>query len=543
MLSGVIWAVSVQVGSVWRRGRDPELPEKVVRGGAESGMHVIKNRSTATQPSSQEIPRTDILLIGGGIMSATLGTLFQQLGAGHSIHLIERADDVAMESSNDWNNAGTGHASLCELNYTPEIDGQISTSRSVKTAEQFQESRILWARLVEQGTLSSPKSFIRSVPHMSFVTGAKDVTFLRHRFEAMVHNPLFADMEYSEDRARLAEWAPLMMEGRDHTTPVAMSRSISGTDVNFGEITRQMVRGLAENGATVQLGHEVTDLEKLLDNRWRVTIRNRRTGETSLIDAAFVFIGAGGRSIHLLQKSGIRGARGYGGFPVSGQFLRCTNREVIARHNAKVYGKPQLKAPPLSMPHLDTRVVNGEQVLLFGPYAGFSPRFLKQGSLLDLPKSIAPDNILTMLSVARDEWPLTMYLAQQVMQKHVSRINVLQNFVPQARAEDWSLTHAGMRVQVMKRTATKRGSIEYGTELLTSDDGTLAGLLGASPGASTAVTIMIDVLERCFAAEYKASWKKELTRLIPSHGVRLAENQKLLDEVTTFTRDVLKLDA
>lgn len=476
-------------------------------------------------------------------MSATLGTLLQQLGADLSIHMLERAQDVATESSGDWNNAGTGHASLCEMNYTPEVGGEISTGKAIWTAEQFQETRLLWAQLVARGQLTDPERFVRSVPHMSFVTGAKDVAFLRRRVDAMRKTAFFAHMEYTEDPARLEEWAPLMMEGRASSGPIAMTRSIAGTDVNFGEVTRQLIRSLAANGATVHRGHEVIDLEQLLDNRWRVTIRDRKTKDTDQVDARFVFVGAGGRAIHLLQKAGIREARGYGGFPISGQFLRSTNRELIARHNAKVYGKPQVKAPPLSMPHLDTRVVNGERSLLFGPYAGFSTRFLKKGSLLDLPRSITPDNIPTLLTVARDEWPLTVYLIQQVMRKHIDRIEVLREFVPLAKPEDWELTHAGMRVQVMKRTARKRGAIEYGTELVTSADGTLAGLLGASPGASTAVTIMIDVIEQCFPDEYRASWQKELKHLIPSHGARLAENQKLLDEVTSFTREKLGLDA
>lgn len=476
-------------------------------------------------------------------MSATLGTLFHQLGAGFSINVYERASDVATESSGDWNNAGTGHASWCEMNYTPDRGGEISTAKAVRTSEQFHESRLLWAQLVEQGLLSDPESFIRSVPHMSYVKGGEDVDFLRRRVAALRDISLFNGLEYSEDHAVAEEWAPLMMEGRESSDPIAMTRSIAGTDVNFAEVTRQMFRSLAATGASVQVNHEVTDLERLLDNRWRVTVRDRKGGGTSQVDARFVFVGAGGHAIHLLQKSGIHEAKGYGGFPVSGQFLRSTNKDLIARHNAKVYGKPQLKAPPLSMPHLDTRVVNGERALLFGPYAGFSPRFLKKGSMLDLPTSISLDNIPTLLTVAKDEWPLTVYLVQQVLQKHVSRVEVLKDFIPLAKPEDWELTHAGMRVQTMKRTQTKRGSIEFGTELITADDGTIAGLLGASPGASTAVTIMIDVIETCFATEYKAAWKSRLTKLIPSHGVKLADNQKLLDEVNAFTREKLGLEA
>jgi malate dehydrogenase (quinone) len=502
---------------------------------------VSKKQTTVTAGAAPAIPQTDVVLIGGGIMSATLGTLMQQLGAGWSINVFERASDVATESSGDWNNAGTGHASWCEMNYTPEYDGEISTAKAAVVNEQFHETRVFWSTLVEQGVLTEPGRFIHSVPHMSYVAGQDDVAFLRRRHDAMKASPLFSDMDYTEDRSRIAEWAPLMMDGRDSSRPIAMTRAIAGTDVNFGEVTRQMFRAMVANGATVETDHEVTDLEKLLDNRWRITVRNRRSGETKRMDTRFVFIGAGGHAIHLLQKSGIREAKGYGGFPVSGQFLRSTNKEVIARHNAKVYGKPQVKAPPMSMPHLDTRRVNGEQVLLFGPFAGFSPRYLKKGSILDLPKSISLDNIPTMLTVAKDEMPLTTYLIKQVIQKHASRVDVLRDFVPTANADDWVLTHAGMRVQTMKRTASKRGSIEFGTELITGDDGSIAGLLGASPGASVAPSIMLDLLRRCFPDEFPA-WKKTLKTLIPSYGVKLAGNQKLLDEITTFTKDTLGLE-
>lgn len=476
-------------------------------------------------------------------MSATLGTLLQQMEPGLTVELYERAPDVATESSGDWNNAGTGHASWCEMNYTPDRAGEIQTAKAVLTNEQFHESRLFWGKMVQQGVLSEPSSFVRSVPHMSFVAGEKDVDFLRRRYDTLRHISLFDGIEYSEDRAVLEEWAPLMMESRAARGQFAMTRAIAGTDVNFGEITRQLVRSMGANGAKVKTNNEVTGLEKLLDNRWRVTVRDRQSGRTSHRDARFVFVGAGGHAIHLLQKSGVREAKGYGGFPVSGQFLRAVNRELIGRHSAKVYGKPQLKAPPLSMPHLDTRMVDGERVLLYGPFAGFSPRFLKRGSVLDLPRSVTLDNIPTLLTVARDEVALTTYLIQQVIQKHISRIGVLRDFIPDARPEDWVLTHAGMRVQVMKRTATKRGAIEFGTELLTSDDGTLAGLLGASPGASTAVSIMLDVIARCFRDEYNATWKQKISDLIPSHGTRLAENQKLLDEANAFTRDTLQLDA
>lgn len=474
-------------------------------------------------------------------MSATLGLLIRQMRPDWSIVVYERADQVATESTDPWNNAGTGHAALCELNYTPELpDGTIDISKAVTVNQQFQETRLFWSFLVEQGTLPSPESFIRPVPHMSYVTGAEDVSFLHRRYDALRSNPLFEAMQISDDPATFEEWVPLMMEGRDRSVPMSMTRAESGTDVNFGALTRAMFAALEEQGVRIKTSHEVTDLERLIGGGWRVSVRDRRDGAIRPVSAPFVFIGAGGYAIHLLQKSGIDEAKGYGGFPVSGQFLRCTNPEIVAKHSAKVYGKPQVNAPPMSMPHLDTRVVGDDRSILFGPYAGFSPKYLKAGSWLDLVRSVKPDNVLTMLSVAKDEMPLTLYLIRQVLQKQVSRIEVLKDFIPEADGSDWTLIHAGQRVQTMKRTRDKRGILQFGTEVVTSGDGSLAGLLGASPGASTAVSIMLDVIQRCMPDEYKA-WLPKLKDVIPAHGVDLSKEPKLVREIHEKTSRVLHL--
>lgn len=475
-------------------------------------------------------------------MSATLGMLIRQMRPDWSMLTYERASEVGTESSNGWNNAGTGHAALCELNYTPEReDGTIDLSKAVSVNEQFHESRLFWSFLVEQGILPAPHQFIRPVPHMSYVRGERDVAFLRKRYDALKRIPLFESVVLSEDTGTFRDWVPLMMEGRDTSRPMAMTRSDEGTDVNFGVLTRLLFNALRASGAEVALNHDVVNIEKLINGGWRVTVKDRVTAETSRTSARFVFIGGGGRAIHLLQKSGIEEAKGYGGFPVSGQFLRCTNEDVIAMHRAKVYGQPQVSAPPMSMPHLDTRAIEGDRGLLFGPYAGFSPKYLKAGAYTDLLTSIKSDNIPTMLAVAKNEMPLTLYLIKQVLQKHISRVEVLKDFVPSAEAEDWTLIHAGMRVQTMKRTKKKRGELVFGTELVTAKDGTIAGLLGASPGASTAVSIMLEVIQRCFPSEY-ARWKPCLTDIIPSHGVALAEHPSLLHEVQLSTMNTLGLE-
>jgi malate dehydrogenase (quinone) len=375
---------------------------------------------------------------------------------------------------------------------------------------------------------------------MSYVKGDKDVSFLRRRYDALSREPLFAGLEYTEDLERIGEWAPLMMRGRKTSAPMAFTRHEGGTDVNFGELTRQLVASLDRNGSEIATNHDVVGLDKQPDGRWKVHVKDRLSGEQWTVTTRFVFIGAGGRAILLLQQSGIPEAKGYGGFPVSGQFIRSTNPALIAGHHAKVYGKSQQKAPPMAMPHLDTRVIDGKEGLLFGPYAGFSPKFLKQGSIFDLLRSVKPDNILTMLNVAKNEFALTRYLIGQILQSNDARIETLRDFLPEAESGDWELIHAGMRVQTMKRTAKSRGALEFGTEVVSAKDGTIAGLLGASPGASTAVSIMLDVMRRCFPGEYP-EWEPKLSQLIPSIGRTLNEDPVLLGEIQAMTDRTLQL--
>lgn len=483
----------------------------------------------------------DIVLIGGGIMSATMATLLQRLRPDWSIVMYERAEAVATESSGDWNNSGTGHSGLCELNYTPQQeDGSIATSKAITVNDQFRESLSYWAHLVETGAVSDPDSFISPVPHASYVTGADDVTFLRSRYNELRQLPAFNTMEFSEDRDQMAEWAPLMFADRKSDAPVAMTHSDNGTDVNFGAITRHMVKNATDTGMQLLEGHEVVDLERTAVG-WRSTVRNRGNGMKHTVDSRFVFVGAGGAAIHLLQKAGIPEAKGYGGFPVSGKFLRCMNPEIVAQHEAKVYGKPQLNAPPMSMPHLDTRWVNGEQVLLFGPFAGFEPRFLQKGSQLDLFRSIKLDNIKTYLTVALDEFGLTSYLVRQLLLKHTQRMDVLRDFMPSALDANWELHDAGMRVQTLKRGKNGRGKLEFGTEVVSASDGTIAGLLGASPGASASVSIVLQILESCFPDEFAKGMRAEFGEIFPLRSVDPQAADDALPELDTHIARVLGL--
>ena len=461
-----------------------------------------------------------VILIGGGIMSATLGVLLKKLLPSVEISIFERLSVVAAESSAAMNNAGTGHSAFCELNYTTENpDGSIDISKAIKIASAFEVSKEFWAWLLRQNCIESPEKFIHALPHISLVWGEENVTFLRKRYEAMRLHPLFEDMQYAEDPELLRSWMPLVMKGRDCAEPVAATKMDIGTDVNFGELTRALFGYLTtQEGVSLHLSTEVRDLEKLENGDWRVEVRDLVQEENSTLEADFVFIGAGGGALPLLEKSNIVEAEGYGGFPISGQWLVCNNAEVIERHAAKVYGKASVGAPPMSVPHLDTRIIAGKKALLFGPFAGFSTKFLKNGSFWDLPASIEFENFLPMLAAGWHNMALTRYLIQQVAQSPEDRFEALKAYLPEARIEDWDLAIAGQRVQVIKKDDEKVGVLEFGTELVCASDGSLAALLGASPGASTAVSAMIGVLKKCFPEEMKSpEWKSRLKQMVPSH--------------------------
>lgn len=488
--------------------------------------------------------QSHVVLIGAGIMSATLGLILKELQPDIKIEIYERLDIAAAESSDAWNNAGTGHSAFCELNYTPESsDGSINPEKAISIAESFEVSRQFWAYLVQQNKVSSPENFIKSIPHMSFVWGEKNIAFLKTRFEALHLNPLFKQMVYSTDFTQLKEWMPLVMEGRSESEKVAATSMAIGTDVNFGELTRSIFNYLTKlDGVTMYFNHEVQKLRQREDKSWRIKVTDLATGQKRKAYTKFVFIGAGGGSLPLLEKANVPEGKGYGGFPVSGQWLKCTNPEVIAKHQAKVYGKASVGAPPMSVPHIDSRMINGERQLLFGPFAGFSTRFLKNGSYSDLPLSIKSDNIIPMITAGIKNIPLTKYLIEQVRQSPKDRINALREYVPGAKAIDWKLERAGQRVQVIKKDEKGGGILEFGTEVITTTDGTLAVLLGASPGASTAVSIMIDLIGRCFKDQFETpEWQEKLKVIIPSYGQTLNDNPSLLVEVRALTASVLKL--
>lgn len=487
----------------------------------------------------------DVVLIGAGIMSATLGIFLKKLQPDISIAIFERLPTIAAESSDAWNNAGTGHSAFCELNYTPEKeDGNIDISKAVKIASAFEVSKQFWAYLVEEKYISSPQAFIHSIPHMTFVWGDENIAYLKKRFEALITSPLFAGMVYSDDEAQLKEWIPLVMNGRNPNEKCAATKMDIGTDVNFGTLTRAMMDHLHTlDGVKIYLEHEVRDLEKTDDGKWEVAVKDLAEKERSTFTTKFVFIGAGGGSLPLLEKSDIQEAEGYGGFPISGQWLKCINKTIIEQHHAKVYGKASVGAPPMSVPHLDTRIIDGEKALLFGPFAGFSTKFLKHGSYFDLPLSFEFDNIIPMLAAGWHNMSLTKYLIQQVRQSQEDRIDALKEYLPEAVGEDWELAIAGQRVQVIKRDEKEGGILEFGTEIVCAADGSLAALLGASPGASTAVGIILDVLKKNFASKFDSvEWQTKLKEMIPAYGRPWAEYPLLCQEIREWSANVLGLD-
>ena len=500
--------------------------------------------NSAAYANTDTTEKTDVLLIGGGIMSASLGTWLQELQPDWKQVMVEKLDNVALESSNGWNNAGTGHSANMELNYTPERpDGTIDVTKALEINEQFMISRQFWSSQVKRGILNNPHSFINSTPHMSFVWGDKNVDYLGKRYDALQKTTLFQGMKFSTDHQQIAQWAPLVMAGRDPQQKVAATWTPVGTDVNYGEITRQLIGSLKKNNHfTLQTSSEVTEFKRNGDNSWHVTIEDVNSGKQHAIDAKYVFIGAGGGALKLLQKTGIPEADNYAGFPVGGSFLMTENPDVTRQHMEKVYGQASVGAPPMSVPHIDARFIDGKRVVLFGPFATFSTKFLKQGSFFDLLSTTTTSNVMPMTHVGLDNFDLVKYLVSQVMLSDDDRFAALKEYYPEARKEDWKLIQAGQRVQIIKKDADKGGVLKLGTEVVVDQQRTISALLGASPGASTAAPITLNVIKKLFPEQFNSpEWQSKIRGIVPSFGQNLNGNVALTQQVWDDTAATLEL--
>jgi len=487
---------------------------------------------------------SEVVLIGSGIMSATLGTMLKQLDRSLRIRLIEATNEVAREASHGWNNAGTGHAGLCELSYTPHrgSDGRVPIERALRIFEQFEHSKQFWGALVANQILGDASDFIQSVPHICFLNGADGVEFLRARHNAMSEHHFFSDMKWTTDPEEITHWAPLVMEGREATC-VAATMGI-GTEVNYGLLARRMCEWLIhQDGCEVTTGWRVTSLRREID-AWKIEIRCTTTRELRVLRSKFVFVGAGGGSLSLLQSTGLPEFRGLGGFPIAGQWLVCDEPDICAKHGSKVYGATPKSAPSLGAGHLDVRMLNGKRQLMFGPFASWTTRFLKQtGSWSDLPRSIRMDNVSALLRAGIHNISLVRYLIGQGLQNMEDRLKALREFYPNARAEHWRLQPAGIRVQAIK--SSDRGAIYFGTELVKVTDRTLAALLGASPGASVSVSIALDVIRTCFPHMLTdKDGQLRMKRMIATYDedLKLPENENSFRRATAESCERLKLN-
>ena len=494
-------------------------------------------------PAAENEKPIDVVVIGGGIMSMTLSTLLQELQPDWNIEAFERLDAVGLESSNGWNNAGTGHAAFAELNYTPEKNGVVETDRAVRITEQFEVSRQFWAHQVRAGRLSShPQDFINATPHMSFVWGDANIEFLRKRHAALVQQPMFYGMQFSTDQEQIRQWAPLLIEGRDPQQKVAATYMPLGTDVNFGVITNQLTAALQKQpNFKLNLQHEVRALRQNSDKTWNVTVYDLATQKEKTVKAKFVFIGAGGASLKLLQMSGIPEAQNYAGFPVGGQFLSFDNPSLTTQHRAKVYGQAETGAPPMSVPHLDTRFLDGKQTMLFGPFALYSTKFLKTGSWFDLFSSVNMHNVAGMMAVGVENLDLVQYLVQQARLKDSDRQAELLKYYPSAKPDSWKLITAGQRVQIIKKDPEKGSVLQFGTEIVADKDHTIAALLGASPGASTSPSIMLGLLPKAFPKQMAQGWEARIKEIVPSYGQQINSSAALTNQIRRATSETLQL--
>ena len=480
----------------------------------------------------------EAVLVGAGIMSGTLALLLSEVLPDLKILIIEKLNAPGCESTGAFNNAGTGHAANCELNYTPlDEKGNVQIEKALSINRSFEKSMSLWASLYESGKIDV-KKFLKFIPHISFVSGRENISFLRKRYQEMSNNSEFIDMRFSTSFSEISSWAPLITKDRNPLIEIAATRIDRGTDIDFESLTKEYLALVSQNNnVEIRYQTELLDLKKIDTKKWELEICSK--GRKMSVRTGYVFLGAGGKTINYLQKSDIPEAKNYGGFPVSGKWLICEEKKLTEKHNSKVYGKADIGSPPMSVPHLDTRWIDGKKLLLYGPFAGFTTKFLKQGSFYDLFGSIKKNNIFSMLDVGVKNKNLINYLISQSLKSHKSRVDNLKNMMPSADPSNWYLKNAGQRVQIIKKT-NSGGSLKFGTEIVNASDGSLSALLGASPGASTAVSIMVEVLEKShFFLNDKKNLHKKIDDLIYGSQLNHENNNNFLKKIKKRNNSIL----
>ena len=502
------------------------------------------NQPARADATSRLIEAPDVVLIGSGIMSSTLAVMLKQLDPRLRIQMFEVTSELAREASDGWNNAGTGHAGICEISYTPERDqhGAVPITRALKIFEQFEHSKQFWGALAAAGVVGAPADFIHAVPHICFVNRADDVDFLQTRHAAMIKHHFFRGMELTNDPAVIHDWAPLVMEGR---APGSVAATVgAGTEVDYGLLARRLCCWLTrQEDCGIAAGWKVTGLARG-SGKWRVEVQCNATSEKRRLETRFVFVGAGGGSLPLLQSTGLAEVAGLAGFPIGGQWLVSDEPSICARHDAKVYGAPPPSSPSLGAGHFDVRRLNGRRQLFFGPFASWTPRFLKHtGRLSDLPLSIRAGNVCALLRTAIRNQSLVRYLVAQGLQTKRDRMEALREYYPNAQPEHWRVVEAGIRVQAIKKE--DRGALYFGTEVFSSAERSLAALLGASPGASVSVNVAFETIQTCLPhLLVGAEGLKRMRQMIPTfeHDLKQPANAALFEKSSREAEERLHLE-
>lgn len=436
-----------------------------------------------------------VIVIGAGIMGTTFAVLAKELAPELDVTILERLEGPGAGNSWVFNNAGTGHEANCELNYTPVDEEVISVEKALKIHAQFNVAKQFWAYLVNKGAIQDPKTFINQTKHCTIVSESA-IEELRLRFKEMSAHHFFEHMQYSEDFDEIERWLPYLMEGRPRHEKMAATVIETGTDVNFGALTEQMANyAVNELGVKIEYGTHVKRVHRSPAGSWLV--ETERMGNAVQYKADVLFVGAGGGAFPLLKKSHLPFRARFSGFPVGGRFLQAAiTREQADQYRAKTYGKAKVGAPPMSVPHLDLRVANGQHYLLFGPFASFKPVLEKGRGFIDYLRSMRLHDLPGLLNVALEHFPLVKYLVSETFKGESSMLAELENFAPGiSRKFDWKAVEAGQRVQIIKD-----GDLQMGTEIIVSSDKTYGTLLGASPGASVSPEVMLRCLEQLLPA-------------------------------------------